>query len=195
MGTLEAVSRCGSCISPSPILLPGPSRCLGRPPGLTKLENRPLEKQREAAWEGPGCCAERAPQGRVTWGCCSPSQLSPGGGLQWAGHWADSGQEVALPLRVSTPARSTGGLGTGLACHRPTQLSPLPAQGSVKPLNPWARTPTGAGRPPAPTGRCRVPSAAWICDAHGRGETFSTARNREAPQPLCALPSLCSEWQ
>lgn len=49
LGTLEAVGRCGSCFLQP--LLPESSRRLGWPPGLTKLENSPLEKQREG-WGG-----------------------------------------------------------------------------------------------------------------------------------------------
>lgn len=146
---------CGSCISPRPRpLLPGPA-APGWPRGLTKVQNRPPEMQKEPAWEGLGGC------GQGDLGPCARHhtlftcwQLAVG----WAlGRQRARGGPALEGLGTCLVDGRLGHLSGG---HRPTQPSPFSAQGSPKSLNPWTCTPTGASRPPAPPGGCRVRAAA-----------------------------------
>lgn len=141
---------CGSCISAPCPPLPGPAEP-GWPPGLTKVQNRPPETQREPAREGPGGCGQGdlGPSAhRHTLFACW--QLAVG----WAlGRQRARGGPALEGLGTCLVDGRLGHLSGG---HRPTQPSPFSAQRSPKSLNPWTRTPTGASHPPAPTGGCRV---------------------------------------
>lgn len=125
--------------------------------------------------------AERAPQVRVTQACCSPShpvpcwQLGMGGALDRP--WVGGGPA----LEGLSPCSVDGRLGHLPGLPQAHVALALPCPGPCYFNEAQTRAPTGDSRPPLPTGRCRVPSAAHICEAQRFGESLATAHGCEAP--------------